>query len=387
MKHKLHIGIDASNIRAGGGITHLFELLNATSAEESNISQITIWASSKTLELLPEKNFLFKSPQKFLDKNIFFRIVWLVFKKKCVLKNSNIDILFVPGGTDFSNFYPKVSMSQNLLPFELNESRRYGLGFKFFKCLLLRIFQKYTFINSQGLIFLTPYARSAVLKVTGHLNFEDCIIPHGINDRFRLLDERNYRDVEEFTKEMPCRLLYVSVVEVYKHQWKVIEAIEILELRGFNVSLDLVGPMGPGKNKFLKSLNKYYLKGDSIKYHGSIPYDEIEKLYKLADIGVFASSCETYGQIVTEAMASKLPLVCSNLSSMSDILGNDGEYFNPENPIQIANAIQKMILSKENRVKYAESAYLKSNTLSWNKCSIDTFHYIQKIYSKSLIKK
>jgi glycosyltransferase involved in cell wall biosynthesis len=300
---------------------------------------------------------------------------------------SKIDILFIPGGTDFSGFHPKVSMSQNLLPFELHELKRYGLGIKFLKGIILRYTQKYTFKNSQGSIFLTPYARNAVLKVTGQLKYKDCIIPHGINERFRTNTLRLHRPFKDFTKDKPCRLLYVSIIEIYKHQWNVVEAIRLLELRGFNVRLDLVGPVGPGKNKLFDALNKYNKTGNAIHYHGSISYEQIEHLYNSADIGIFASSCETFGQIVTESMASKLPLACSNLSSMKDILELDCVYFNPEYYVEIADALEKLIMSQDLRTKLSESAYNKSESFTWTKCSNDTFKYIYDIYNNNLKQK
>jgi glycosyltransferase involved in cell wall biosynthesis len=86
-------------------------------------------------------------------------------------------------------------------------------------------------------------------------------------------------------------------------------------------------------------------------------------------------------------MASKLPLTCSNLSSMKDILEQDGLYFNPENHIEIADAIEKLILSKELRIKLSESAYSKSDIYTWSKCSFETFKYLREIYNNNLKQK
>ena len=48
----LRIGIDATNIRIGGGITHLLELLNAIDAKAMGVQEVVIWAGSKTLQSL-----------------------------------------------------------------------------------------------------------------------------------------------------------------------------------------------------------------------------------------------------------------------------------------------------------------------------------------------
>ena len=40
------VGIDATNLRQGGGITHLAELLNELKPEELRISRVFVWAGS-----------------------------------------------------------------------------------------------------------------------------------------------------------------------------------------------------------------------------------------------------------------------------------------------------------------------------------------------------
>ena len=52
-KHKPYtIGIDASNLRAGGGVTHLMELLRAAQPAEHDIDHIVVWGGKPTLKAL-----------------------------------------------------------------------------------------------------------------------------------------------------------------------------------------------------------------------------------------------------------------------------------------------------------------------------------------------
>ena len=48
------IGIDATNIRAGGGVTHLKELLRSVDVEKHDIEKIVIWSSKFTLNEIDE---------------------------------------------------------------------------------------------------------------------------------------------------------------------------------------------------------------------------------------------------------------------------------------------------------------------------------------------
>jgi len=51
----MRLGIDASNIRTGGGLTHLAELLNAAEPYKHGITRVTVWAGKQTIDSLPVK--------------------------------------------------------------------------------------------------------------------------------------------------------------------------------------------------------------------------------------------------------------------------------------------------------------------------------------------
>ena len=54
------VGIDATNIRAGGGVTHLAELLNAASPETHGFDKVVVWGSPQTLDRVDEQSWLVK---------------------------------------------------------------------------------------------------------------------------------------------------------------------------------------------------------------------------------------------------------------------------------------------------------------------------------------
>jgi glycosyltransferase involved in cell wall biosynthesis len=187
-------------------------------------------------------------------------------------------------------------------------------------------------------------------------------------------NKNRYRKV--FSKENPCRILYVSGLEPYKHQWHVAEAIAILFRQGEYVKLDLVGPKGPALGRLINILEKLDPNQECIKYHGPVKYEELKNMYSSADVGVFASSCETFGQILTEAMSAGLPMACSNRSAMTEILESNGVYFNPESPEEIAKAVLTLINDQDLREKLANGAYLKSKEYSWEKCAKETLNFL-----------
>src|SRR5205085_11310787 len=119
------LGVDASNLGDGGGITHLRELLGAAQPHEHGITRVTVWAGSETLRQLPEQPWLERAHEPLLDQALPARVWWQKARLP-QLAQRTCDLLFAPGGTCSGVFRPVVTMSRNLLPFEFGELRRYG---------------------------------------------------------------------------------------------------------------------------------------------------------------------------------------------------------------------------------------------------------------------
>ena len=251
------IGIDATNIRGGGGITHLTELLNHSSPQKNRFNKIIVWSSEITLNKIENKLWLIKISPKFLNKNLFFRIIWQIFFLKKEAKKNNCDIIFVPGGSVSTSFRPIVTMSRNMLPFELKELKRFGFTFTFFKLYLLKFVQLHSFRKVNGLIFLNNYAKNKIINFLNNERLIHSIIPHGVSNNFSFNPQlRTLRKFEDFTLTKPCKILYVSIIENYKHQKNVILAINNLRKQNIPISIDLIGPPGLGYKEFNKVLYK-----------------------------------------------------------------------------------------------------------------------------------
>src|SRR6185437_8904332 len=346
----MRVGIDASNLRDGGSTSHLVEVLRAAEPTESDIDEVVVWAGSAVLGRLDERPWLRKSAQPLLeqaanpyaDKRHVHRLYWQRFKLRTLAEEAGCDLLFVPGGMDNSGFRPFVTMSRNMLPFEPEEAARYGWSVPRLRLLLLRGLQMRSFRNADGLIFLTEYARTTVSRSARATYPNTVVIPHGVSDRF-LLAPRPQLELSEYSTARPFRVLYVSTVDLYKHQWHVVEAVARLRARGLPVSLDLVGPAYPaGMRKLAPHLEGRPELAEFIHYRGAVPYEALHSMYERADLKVFASSCENMPNILLEAMMAGLPIACSRKGPMPEVLGEAGAYFDPDRPDEIAQAIETL---------------------------------------------
>ncbi|MBE7411786.1 MAG: glycosyltransferase family 4 protein [Leptospiraceae bacterium] len=381
------LGIDASNIRGGGGVTHIVELLKSANPFQYGFDKVLVWGGSGTLEKIEDRPWLTKCDEPLLNKSLPFRVYWQRFILSRRARAFHCDILFIPGSSYSGSFRPYVTLSQNLLPFEWKEMRRYGFSWQMIRLIILRILQSSTFKNADGMIFLTQYARDSVLKVIGKTNGISTIIPHGINFDFRW-PVKVQKKISTYTKKKPFRILYVSTVDVYKHQDNVCEAVWALVKKGYSLRLDLVGPSFHSLSlKKLKAILELTVEDSFLYYHGSIPHGELKSWYKQADLFVFASSCENMPIILMESMVAGLPIALSNRGPMPEVLQEDGEYFDPENSFSIEKAIQKLIESPALRKKMANGSSARTKLYSWKKSSNDNFQFFQKIAQIQMEKK
>jgi glycosyltransferase involved in cell wall biosynthesis len=372
------LGIDAFNLRAGGGLTHLIEVLRAVEPSVHGFDQVVVWGGAMTLEKIDDRDWLRKVHDPYLDRGLFYRVFWQRFRLRKLALQAGCSVLFVPGGSDASGFKPIVTMSRNMLPFVWREMMRYGLSLYTLKFLLLRWTQSRSFRRADGVIFLTKYAHDTVIPVIGTSCGKNAIIPHGINSRF-LTPPRRQRLHTEFSGVSPCRVLYVSIIDVYKHQWQVAMAVAQLRIAGVPVVLELIGPPAGGKRYLEETLRCVDREGVFITYRGAVPYEKLDTFYNNADIGVFASSCENMPNILLECMAAGLPMACSNMGPMPEVLGDAGIYFDPENADDIASALCELIDSRKLREQLAQAEFNCSQQYTWEKCADLTFDFLSKI--------
>lgn len=380
----LVLGIDATNIRSGGGRTHLIELLRHADIRSHGFSRVIVWGSQQTIALLDDADWLFKLSPPALSRGILQRSLWQRFCLSDQARHFGCDILLVPGGAYAGDFSPVVAMSQNMLPFEQCELWRYGFSFTSLRLLFLRRFQASTFARSQGLVFLSSYAQRHLHRVIPKLSVDFRVIPHGLNERFRLAP-RPQRSIASYSQHQPYRILYVSSIDPYKHQWNLVQAVaELRAIRHWPLALELVGTAySPSFRRLNRAISCYDPIGHWVTCHGSIDYNCLHSLYHQSDLGVFASTCENMPNILLENMSAGLPIACSRSGPMPEILGPSGVYFNPLFPAQIASALEALIADPDLRSRLASQSFAHSHNYSWKRCSTDTFTFLASVAEKA----
>ena len=95
-------------------------------------------------------------------------------------------------------------------------------------------------------------------------------------------------------------------------------------------------------------------------------------LYQNAAAFVYPSLYEGFGIPPLEAMALGCPVICSNTSSIPEVVGDAGEYFEPEHVESIRAAVENMLQSSERRAELIQKGFKKCAEYSWDRCASET---------------
>ena len=372
------LGIDAVNIRDGGGLTHLREILTHTDESTLLFDQVIIWGNDTCLLALPNKPWLKKINPLPAKASGLKRTIWQIFSLGLAARKMDCSVLFIAGGSTLTRFRPYVTICHNMLPFTETALQQYGNGIRKYKFLLLRRVQLNTFRKAKGVIFLSYWAKEQLQPLITKPQLKYEVIPHGINPAFRI-NNRLHRNIADCSKAQPFTILYVSRIEPYKNQLTVIDLVAtIRNVTGWPIRLVLAG-LASDANYYETMQQKMLaldLESNWIHYQGAVPYENLRNLYTQADMAVFASTCENMPIILLEKMAAGLSIVCSNTAPMPDFLKDAGLYASIDDPTAFQSKMQQLIENRELRVSLSEKATEYAANYQWGKAAADTFHFL-----------
>ncbi len=172
-------------------------------------------------------------------------------------------------------------------------------------------------------------------------------------------------------------LLYVGERFEYKNFENMIIAFSSSKLlkENFNI-ISFGGPPFSAKEKDLFKKNNLHNKKIT---HISGDDKVLSSLYNTASAYVMPSLYEGFGIPLLEAMGHNCPVICSNISSIPEVVGNAGEFFDPNSNEDIKNSLEKVLLDKDLQKKLIENGKKRLKLFDWKKCAQETNKVYQSI--------
>lgn len=326
-----------------------------------------------------------KNWEKYSPKNSNFQkrlvdISWYTLKEQFLLnkfiKRENADLCHFPHfNVPYFCGTPFVITIHDLILRRFGATRASTLG-------PIKFYLKYFFYN---LILKRALKKSKKIIAPTYFVRNDIIREFKINpDKIRVIYEglaNLPRDINlgaEALKDRgisPPYILYVGNAYPHKNLERLVSAFLELKKEVSDLQLVLVGKRDYFSKRLEDEVKKY--SNFNIQYPKDIIFydyasdEELVTLYKHAELYVFPSLMEGFGLPPLEALSFDLPVACSDIPVLHEVLGDSVFYFDPRDINNMKEAIKKSLDNNEKQMKTEEGRRIL-NRYSWKKNAEET---------------
>lgn len=172
---------------------------------------------------------------------------------------------------------------------------------------------------------------------------------------------------EKYGLKKPGALLYTGGDDPRKNLIGAIRGYAKLphKLRAENQLLIICGILAHRKEFFLHEARKAGLNGDDVSFLGFVQEEDLVGFYGICDLFFFPSLYEGLGMPVLEAMACGAPTICSNNSSLKELIDRTDATFDASDPESIAERLRSVLEDKEFADELREYGLKRSKLYTW----------------------
>jgi glycosyltransferase involved in cell wall biosynthesis len=173
-------------------------------------------------------------------------------------------------------------------------------------------------------------------------------------------------------------VLHIGHTMVYKNIPGLLRIFSTLT-RSMGLGLRLLrvgGPFSPEQERLARDLGV----DDRILHLGYLPQNRLPDLYRCAELLLFPSLDEGFGLPVLEAMASGLPVVCSNRGSLPEIAGDAALLSDPADEPTMARQARDLLQNDILRSQLREAGRRRARQFTWDSTARKTLGIYRRIH-------
>jgi mannosyltransferase len=224
--------------------------------------------------------------------------------------------------------------------------------------------------SATKLICVSECTKRDLLEFYPFVNPNDVsVIYNGFtSSSFNLLDE-------EYNKDEPY-LVYVGGRNAHKNFTAALKILKFPESINLGLKLKVVG--GGALTKAELKLIETYNLGEQIEHLGHVSTEKLNNIYNFAYALIYPSYYEGFGIPPLEAMAAGCPVICSNTSSLPEVVGNAGLTFDP---LKIDSAAEYIVKLKNPlfRKEVISNGFDNAQRFSWETTGNQTLNLYKSL--------
>ena len=175
-------------------------------------------------------------------------------------------------------------------------------------------------------------------------------------------------------------LLFVGSVEPRKNLDRLLRAYDQLRQAGQRRPLVVVGAQRWGHCGIMETVNKLDLEQHVI-FTGYVSDEDLPAIYSAADLFVFPSLYEGFGLPPLEAMACGTPVVCSNASSLPEVVGDAAITVDPYDVEALAEAMRRVLSDADLADDLRQRGLERAAGFTWERTARETVEVYREVLS------
>ncbi len=368
----LRIGVNALYLLPGGvGGTEVYlrQLLRAL-AEVDNPHQFLVFTNRETgSDLVPRSRQFEYCPQPVYATNRASRILYEQLRLPGVLRSQKIDVLLNPGFTaPLASGIPCVTVFHDLQHVRHPEHFR-RIDLPFWRLLLWQAAKK-----STHLITVSAATRNDLLAHYKLSPDAVSVIPHGVEPEFFSL-------VRQHDDKRPY-ILCVSTLHPHKNLERLVRVFAKLRHRHPQLRLVLAGMRGFHADQIENQIADSGVAG-SVDVPGWIPREDLYELYRRATVFIYPSTFEGFGMPVLEALATGLPVACSDIPPLHEAAGEAALFFHPDHDDEMIEALDRLLTDGDLASRLAVAGPARARLFTWHQAAQTTLKCLEAASQRS----
>ena len=213
-----------------------------------------------------------------------------------------------------------------------------------------------------------------------HLSADRVRVVHlGVDARFKPINTVSARGVRE-RYHLPERfILAVGTIEPRKNLIVLLEAYHGLRQHNPDVQLVIAGKRGWHSEPFFERLQALGLM-DQVQLLGFVADENLPALYSLAEVFAFPSIYEGFGLPVLEAMACGAPVICSDTSSLPEVVDEAAILRPPTDVRAWTQALSQLTADIAQRAELRARGLKQAARFTWENTARETYEVYREVY-------
>jgi glycosyltransferase involved in cell wall biosynthesis len=220
--------------------------------------------------------------------------------------------------------------------------------------------------RAQRIIVASEFTRSELVDLVGVPPDRVTAVPLGVDRRFQPIEPEPMQLAHRFGIPPKPFVLWVGTPEPRKNLTTLLRAFGLVRRRAPDLVLVVVGIDRVEDRDLDRELERL---GASVIRPGFVTDDDLVALYSATACLVFPSLNEGFGLPPLEAMACGAPVVASNSSSIPEVVGDAGILVDATDPDDIADGIERVVLSEETTADLRRRGLERSREFTWHRCA------------------